>query len=188
MILFLDSVSSRAYIGLFTLEREPISDRYFDILGKESSSLLDLITRFLKDQNVSWEELEHIILVSGPGSFTGIRTSSLIINTIAYVHPHISLTPLSFFDLFPNFPIVKSSSKRDVFVKSSESATIEILSNQECLDIYSGQDVYGDIEDLRFSEKINILTYVDYTKIIKSVTLGNQKKVHPLYIKKPNIQ
>lgn len=103
MILFLDSVSSRAYIGLFTLEREPISDRYFDILGKESSSLLDLITRFLKDQNVSWEELEHIILVSGPGSFTGIRTSSLIINTIAYVHPHISLTPLSFLTSFQTF-------------------------------------------------------------------------------------
>jgi hydrogenase maturation factor len=74
--------------------------------------------------------LENIVVVNGPGSFTGIRTISLIANTINYVIKK-DLTEFSYFDLFDTYPICKPSSKRDTFVKKSESDEIEIIQNPD---------------------------------------------------------
>jgi hypothetical protein len=40
------------------------------------------------------------------------------------------MTTLSYFDLFENYPIIKSSSRRDHFVKLNISSNIEIIENE----------------------------------------------------------
>lgn len=88
--------------------------------------------------------------------------------------------------MFENYPIVKSSSKRDLFVKYTKSDTIQIVQNEELL-VPDTQIVYGDSEVTRFDESLEIRTHIDYTVIIKNIILEKKKILEPLYIKKPNI-
>jgi tRNA A37 threonylcarbamoyladenosine modification protein TsaB len=78
------------------------------------------VSDFLREAQVSYQEIENIVLVVGPGSFTGIRTTVLYANTLSFIFPHLFLTGVSFFDLYETYPIVKTSSKRDLFVQKEK--------------------------------------------------------------------
>ena len=120
------------------------------IAGNEVQNLGKHIATFLERNNKKVENLKNIVVVHGPGSFTGIRTIVLVVNTYAFMYPHISITPISYFELFSSFPIIKPSSKRDAFIKKSDTSDIEILSNEELSDFLQTQKiqkVYGDISE-----------------------------------------
>ncbi|MDF1682607.1 MAG: hypothetical protein P1U46_02520 [Patescibacteria group bacterium] len=53
------------------------------------------------------------------------------------------MTPISYFDLFNDFPIVKSSSKRDCFYKESKDSKIEIKVNG---------DISGELKNKKISK------------------------------------
>ena len=186
MYLFLNAVSQNWYIWLYGSHKELIVEESFTLLGNESTKLVPLMDSFFKKNNISYSYIENIVVVVGPGSFTWIRTISLVVNTLSYIYPHIYLTGLNFFDMFENYPIVKSSSKRDLFVKYTKSDTIQIVQNEELL-VPDTQIVYGDSEVTRFDESLEIRTHIDYTVIIKNIILEKKKILEPLYIKKPNI-
>jgi hypothetical protein len=63
-----------------------------------------------------------------------VRTTVLIANTLNYVIKK-NMTALSYFDLFSEYPVIKSSSKRDCFVQKSDKEEINIIMNTE-LDNY----------------------------------------------------
>jgi len=99
--------------------------------GNESSQLPAKVFSFLEHHSIKLEEMEYISVVHGPGSFTGIRSICLFVNTLAYVYPKLRLSAISFFDLFTTYPIVKQSSRRDVFVKKAKESIIEIVAISE---------------------------------------------------------
>jgi len=167
MYLIFDGVSSSWYIWVFSREKKNICAEKLDIVWNESSRTSDIISAFLLKHDISYNDILNIICVVGPWSFTWVRSVTLVINTIAFIHPHISLTPLWFFDLYDNYPIVKSSSKRDLFVK--------------------GNDVYGDTDVSRFQGKYTLHREIDYDLILQKVSIMQEKRIAPLYIKKPTI-
>lgn len=187
MYLFFNGVAVEAYIGLYSDQRELIACENFHISGNESTKTIPVIDDFLNKCNVSYTDISNIVCVVWPGSFTGIRTISLVVNTLAYIYPNIYLTAINFFDLFENYPIVKSSSKRDLFVKREKSDTIEILSNSDFEDINTQKMLYGDVDISRFEKNYTLETYIDYDICMKNIVLEKEKKLAPLYIKKPNI-
>ncbi len=187
MILFFDACSSCWYIALYTPERTEIASQKFQIAWNESSKAIALIRWFLQEQGVDYTDIHNIVCVNGPGSFTGIRTISLIVNTLAFIYPHISLTPIGFFDLFDEYPIVKASSKRDLFVKYQKWDIIQIEKNSIFEEKFRGKEIFGDIRSDVFERDIHVNAEVDYMSICKHLTLQNNTKIAPLYIKKPNI-
>jgi hypothetical protein len=56
----------------------------------------------------------------------------LTINTINFITKN-NITPISYFELFDNYPIVKSSSKRDSFLKKNLESEIEIIENEKLI-------------------------------------------------------
>jgi len=187
MYLFFDGVSSKGYLALFNDDRAIVADQVFEISWNESTKTIPMIDEFISSQSVSYDDIKNIVVVVWPGSFTGIRTISLVVNTLAYIHPHISLTSVNFFDMYNDYPIIKSSSKRDMFVKYEKSATIEIQSNMDFISWFSGESVFWDTGDLEINNKFNLKSSIDYELLIKNITLKEEKRVAPLYIKKPNI-
>ena len=187
MYLFFDAVSSRGYIGLYNKERQCIARDVFHVVGNESTKLIPIVDRFLKDQRVSYADLENIVTVVGPGSFTGIRSISLIVNTLAFIYPYLHLTAISFFDLYEVYPILKSSSKRDLFVKYSKNGKVEIVKNSDLSFWSDVQSVSGDTEIERISRKIHLESMPDYDSVFWKIVLQETKQVAPLYVKKPNI-
>lgn len=185
MILFINTLAKTAYIWLFNEKRKKIDEVFFEIKWNESSLLLPKIENFLEKNNLKYEQIENFILVNWPWSFTWVRTVVLAINTINFII-NKNITTLSYFDLFKNFPVIKSSSKRDSFFKKDENSPIEIWENEKIENFLKEKNILKIFWENSF-ENIEILENIDYCDIIKKITFQQNKKVEPLYIKKPSI-
>lgn len=185
MILFVNTLSKNSYLWLFDKNKEKISEIFFEIKWNESILLLPKIEEFLKENNFSYKDIKNFIVVNWPWSFTWIRTVVLAINTINFIIKE-SITPISFFDLFEKYPIIKSSSKRDSFIKFEKNSEIKILENEKIKDFLEKNNIYEIYWDFE-AENIKILEKIDYCDIINKIELKNFKKIEALYIKKPNI-
>jgi len=183
MNLFINAVSEKWILILFNDNRKIISEKKIQILWNESSKLIWHIDTFLSENHCEYNTLENLVVVNWPGSFTWVRTIVLAINTINFITKK-SITPLSFFDLFDNYPIIKNSSRRDLFVKYQKSDNIEVVKND---DFKFPWEIYWDIWNNLLSEKIKTISNIDYTKIITNIEFQNNKLIEPLYIKKPSI-
>lgn len=51
-----------------------------------SNSLLSKITESLQKAKAIWSDIDGVIVFEGPGSFTGLRISVTVANTIAYAN------------------------------------------------------------------------------------------------------
>ena len=188
MKLFIDTISSLANIMIFDKERKIIDNISWIVKWNESSTLIPQIDDLLKKNNIEYKDLEDIVIVNGPGSFTWVRTTVLAANSINYIIKK-NMTPVSYFELFNTYPIIKSSSKRDCFVKLEKDSKIEIIPNDELLSLLKEKwitKVYWEANNELFPE-IQILENLDYSSIIKNIELKNLKQIEALYIKKPNI-
>ncbi|MDQ7008899.1 MAG: hypothetical protein Q9M94_01255 [Candidatus Gracilibacteria bacterium] len=194
--LFVNAVTQNGALILFDENNKIISQKNIKILGNESSKLTIFIDEFLKENKITYFDLENLVVVNGPGSFTGVRTIVLAVNTINFIIDK-NITSLSFFDLFENYPIIKSSSKRDLFVKYKKCDIIQIVKNDDFINSLSTEGfsplqikeklIYGDISNNLISERIKVNSEINYKKIINSIIFQENKLIEPLYIKKPNI-
>lgn len=185
MNLFINTISKISSIILFDEKRDIIDQIDFEIKWNESSLLIPNIDSFIKKNNLNYFDIKNIVLVNWPGSFTWVRTVVLVINTINFITNN-NLTPINFFELFPNYPIIKSSSKRDCFFKKNANEEIEIITNEEIERYLKENNIIqlyweSDIQNVQIIEKI------DYLSIIKQIKFKELKKIEPLYLKKPNI-
>ena len=188
MNLFINAVSINGVLILFDSAKAIKSRKDIKVLWNESSKLVWILDEFLIENNIDYKDLENIVVVSGPGSFTGIRTISLLVNTINYVIKK-DLTPISYFDLFDSYPICKPSSKRDSFVQKTESLEIEVIQNsilEEYFEENNIKKIRGELNK-DFFTKIDTIDDIDYENIIRTIKLEKKDLINPLYIKKPNI-
>lgn len=159
-----------------------------ELAGNESSKLSEKVLGFLESACVQVSELQYIYVVVWPGSFTGIRSITLFVNTLAYAYDHIKLIPLSFFDLYSSYPIIKQSSRRDVFVKKDSLSIIKILSREELQEYLSDiPHCFWSFDWELFSIQSEIHNSYDIEEILQHIQTKAVKCVSALYIKKPNI-
>lgn len=187
MDIFFDGVSTNGYIALYDDDNVCIASDNFHISWNESTKTISCIDGFLRNNSYSYMDIRNIVCVVWPGSFTGIRTVTLVVNTLAFIYPHIKLTWVNFFDMYDLYPIVKTSSKRDLFVKYNESDIIHTVKNEDFEKEYKGTYIYWDINTERFENNFQLNAYIDYTALIKDIPRDAQKNLSPLYFKKPNI-
>ena len=185
MNIFINAITQNGILILFDNKKNIISEKNIKILWNESSKLISEIDNFLKENKLNYFDLENIVVINWPGSFTWVRTIVLAINTINFII-NKNITALSFFDLYDNYPIIKSSSKRDLFVKYKKNDSIEIVKNEDFLK-NNYQEIYWDISNNILQDKIELNSKIDYKKIIKNLVFQKNKKIEALYIKKPNI-
>ncbi len=189
MNLFINTLLKNACVIIFDNNRHIIDSLEWDIKGNESSTLIPKIDKLLKTNNLDYNSLENLVVVNWPGSFTGVRTTILAINSINYIVKK-SITQLSFFDLYKNYPIIKASSKRDCFIKKSYNSEVEILSNDEIENFLQSNNIKTISWEINSSIEIDPeikLEKIDYLDIINNIKFDTLKLSTALYIKKPNI-
>lgn len=82
-ILYLDTTTSYLYTGI-VVDNKLIAEVKEDF-GKDLSSVtLKKISEMLETNNLKPNDIDKIIVVNGPGSFTGIRVGITIAKTYAY--------------------------------------------------------------------------------------------------------
>ena len=191
MNLFIDTISNPCNLILFDNNRQIIDNDSWLIKGNESSTLIPHIDKLIKKNNLDYFGIENIVIVNWPWSFTWVRTAVLVANSINYIiKKHITST--NYFDLFNSYPIIKSSSKRDCFIKKSLNSEVEILSNEDLLEYLKDNNVKEAYwEKLAYIEdnwgRLEIFDKIDYKGIISNIKFSSFDRVKPLYIKKPNI-
>lgn len=185
MNLFLDTISPNNALILFNNDRKIIKKYFFDVRLNESTRLIEELHNFLENSWVWYNDLENIVVVNGPGSFTGVRTTVLLVNTINYtIKKHI--TTLTYFDLFPTYPIIKASSKRDSFVKFSSKDEIQVIENDALKNMIQEKDISQIFWDVHISW-VETQNTVDYEAIIQNIIFQDNLIVSAFYCKKPNI-
>ncbi len=188
MNIFIDTISKTWTVILFDDERKIIDRTNLDFKRNESSKLIPTITSILEKNSFKHNDLENIIIINGPWSFTWIRSSILVINSINFIIKK-NITTLNFFELFNNYPIIKASSKKDSFMKIAKNSKIEIIENKilvEKLQEKNVKKIYWEIDEKLF-ENIEIIDKINYKEIIKNLNFDNLKVAEANYIKKPNI-
>lgn len=82
-ILYIDTTTSYLYTGL-VVDGKLIADIKEDFGKDLSSCALQKISELLKNNDLEPNDIDKIMVVNGPGSFTGIRVGVTIAKTYAY--------------------------------------------------------------------------------------------------------
>lgn len=192
MILFIDTISKPCFIWLFSENKILIDSKIYDITGNESMTLNPNINELLKKNNISYFDLENIVLVNWPWSFTWIRTAVLVANTINFII-NKRMTWINYFEMYKfafewKYPIIKDSSRRDLFIQKSDISEIEIIPNEDLINYLKENNISEIYWDTNIElENIKKISSIDYVKVLNKIKLEDKNKLEAFYMKKPNI-
>ncbi len=179
--LFIDTHDKNVLIILFK-DGKIINKENLETKNKHSEVTMPTIDKVLKDSNVDVSELGNIIVVNGPGSFTGERIAVTIAKTIAYA---LSI-PVRTIDALTILATGVESDKKVVALEDRNGAFVGVFdSSYNVLEPlqYMNKSTYTSFKE---SNEIHTLVDVDYEKVYEYVmTLKelNPHEVKPLYIK-----
>lgn len=147
-----------------------------------STVCIPILVELLERNKLTVHDISDIIVVNGPGSFTGVRIGVTIAKTLAYTL---------------NIPI-RSITSLDVFHKDKMAGDSEFIGIEEKNGYYVGKITKNEMIDYQYikksefdnwsqTHKITFPETIDYEWIIKQI---HQKKpvtphfVNPFYVKK----
>ncbi len=93
--------------------------------------LIPTIELVLKEENIDTKDLEEVVVINGPGSFTGVRLGVTVAKTLAYtlnipIKTITTLDALAFSD--------DNLNKKIVFIKDNKGSFYGIYSNNKLLE------------------------------------------------------
>ena len=179
--LFIDTHDKNVLIILYK-DGKIINKENLETKNKHSEVAMPTIDKVLKDANVDVSDLGGIIVVNGPGSFTGERIAVTIAKTVSYA---LSI-PVRTIDALTILALGVDTDKKIVALEDRNGAFVGIFDS-----------VYNTVEPLQYMNKstyiefknnneVNILVDVDYEKVYEYVMKQkelNPHEVKPLYIK-----
>ena len=203
--LFIDSSRRNLCLAL-TSDEKLIASVNTSSHGKHSNYLMSSLDTMLNDNNIDMNDIDNIVVINGPGSFTGIRVGVTVAKTLAWALSKklYELSTLDALRIHDDNEMVIS-----VFFDKENASYVGI--SDEKMNIKD----YMDINDDRLSfenKKITIISYeenefvkklseklsnnevnikivdeYDYVKVVRSALLNDPVMVHnsaPIYLKK----
>ncbi len=179
--LFIDTHDKNVLIILFK-NGEIFIKENFESKNKHSEVAMPTIDKVLTTANVDISELDNIIVVNGPGSFTGERIAVTIAKTIAYslsipIRVIDALTILAI-NVNTDYKIVAIEDRNGAFVGTYNKDN-QIVGSLQYLN-KSSYDEFKNINNVIVDIDINYEKVYDF--VINSKEL-NPHEVKPLYIK-----
>lgn len=184
--LFIDTSLEDVFIALVKDGKE-LSQIHEYIPGKHSIYVTKYISDILKNNNLSPDNVDEIIVVNGPGSFTGIRIGVTIAKMFAYIKKIriVTITSLKARVLghTGNYLLTTIDAKHNnyyVGVYDKEYNTIEekFTSFKEVEEL---KEKYSPVV-IDQTTPYQVEQIVSYTKKLKS---ENPHGVNPIYLKLP---
>ena len=150
--------------------------------NKHSEITMPLLDELLKEVGIEVNDINEVIVVPGPGSFTGERIAVTIAKTIAYC---LSV-PIKTIDSLTMLAINVAGDKKCIALEDRNGAFVgEFDSNNKLIKdiVYMNKTIY-----LEYKENNDVITDVDvdYDKVYeftKGLNTLNPHEVKPLYIK-----
>lgn len=196
--LAIDTASSHSSLALFK-DKQVLSCSTWLSDNDEAEKIMPGIQKMMEQNKISYQDLDNVLVVKGPGSFTGLRIGVATANTIAHL-TNCNLFGISTFDYLwltapDNAAQLVYAGKGGVYVSRSageEGIMIDMPDLNEYLEKNNITKVFGDIskDQINQIDTEYIDVDIDFAKAILMVDLSSltkQKLITPLYIKKPSI-
>lgn len=176
--LYIDTHYVKLVLALFK-DKKLINKKELDS-AQHSKNTVFLLEQLLKEESMQIEDLNEIIVVVGPGSFTGVRIGVVIAKMIGYTKS-IKIKPISYLEA------LSLAYDHDVFVglKDRNGAFIgHFNAHHELIEDYfylDNLELENYTENILFTDTINLETVVTYMENKEAVDAHLLK---PLYVKK----
>ena len=183
MILFIDSHSINFCVCLLN-DGKVFSKREHS--GKNHSEVaIPLINELLSDNGLTTTDLNGIIVVNGPGSFTGVRIGVTIAKTLAYSLniPIKSITTLECLGISEN-------DKFDIIAFRDNKGVYSALYDGEFIDYEYRSNIDFDNYINKNKFKVSYNDTIDFEKVwnyLKDKSPENPHGVNPIYVKKIDV-
>ncbi len=170
----------------------------------EAERLMPAIDELLTASNLTYKDLDKILVIKGPGSFTGLRVGVTVANTIANLQK-VDLFAVDTFEYwwqkFDGDParnaLLIFAGKGGVYVSfdngnASDAKLVDLPNLKKYLTDHNIEKVFGDItvdqKEVADCEFIDINK--DFAQTVEELMKKDHKPVklvEPKYIKKPSI-
>ena len=181
MILFIDTHDELITVGLKNGEELYLKTQESEY--SHSIYTMPMIESLFKDNNFNVKDLKKIIVVNGPGSFTGIRIGLSIAKTMAYAL-NIDINTIS--SLTAYLISNNNGEKRRAVIEDNKGYYISVFDendNNIVPEFYSENDEYSEYKTVE--SKLNVNKIIDYCKDMKS---ENPHFVNANYVKKIEVE
>ena len=178
-ILGVDTTRKNAYIFLINGR-----DRVMDSLGdneKQSENLMSHIDKVLQDCKLSLQDFDAFAIVSGPGSFTGIRVGMATIKAFAYAYnkPIISTDIFDILrDAVASGTIILECTSNSVYYCNIENNKIKSVGVDEIANIDRFDNKITIVEEqISKNKSYNLNVLNNYTDLVfnKFLDMAKQK-------------
>ena len=180
MILFIDT-----HAEIITVALKNNDDLFIKTKESEYSHsvyTMPMIESLFKENNLNIKDLKKIIVVNGPGSFTGIRIGLSIAKTMAYAL-NIDINTIS--SLTAYLISNNINEKRKAVIEDNKGYYISVMDeNNKILipEFYSEENLYNyNVVE----EKLDVEKIIEYCKNMKS---ENPHHVKANYVKKIEVE
>lgn len=184
--LFIDTSLADVSIAVLK-DSKLLSQIYNNIPGEHSIYVTKYIEDILKDNNLTPNDVKEIIIINGPGSFTGIRIGVTIAKIFAYIKNIriVSITSLKARAVSHNgeYILSKIDAKHGnyyvgLYDKEYNTITEEFASNEKVEELIKK---YNPIV-VEEQEEYHLEEIIEYSKDLKD---ENPHAVNPVYLKLP---
>ena len=181
MILFIDTHDELITVGLKNGEELYLKTQESEY--SHSIYTMPMIESLFKDNNFNVKDLKKIIVVNGPGSFTGIRIGLSIAKTMAYAL-NIDINTIS--SLTAYLISNNNGEKRRAVIEDNKGYYISVFDendNNIVPEFQSENDEYSEYKTVE--SKLDVNKIIDYCKDMKS---ENPHFVNANYVKKIEVE
>jgi tRNA threonylcarbamoyl adenosine modification protein YeaZ len=185
------------------------ADKTWQAQNDEAERLMPAIDQLLTEGNLTYPDLDKILVIKGPGSFTGLRVGVTVANTIANLQ-QIDLFEADTFEYWwqkivndkqandtDGMALLIFAGKGGVYVSldnggAADAKMVDLPDLKKYLDDHNITKVFGDITEEQ--KEVAAREFIDINKDFAQ-TVGELmqkdrtpvKLVKPTYIKKPSI-
>ena len=180
MILFIDTHDELITIALKNNEDLFIKTKVSEYA--HSVYTMPMIEEVFKENNLNIKDLEKIIVVNGPGSFTGIRIGLSIAKTLAYAL-NLSINTIS--SLTAYLVSNETNDNKKAVIEDNKGYYVSVFDKDNNIvveETYCEEDTY---DYPLVEEKLDVEKIIDYCKDMKS---ENPHFVKANYIKKIEVE
>lgn len=202
LTLAINTASSKTAIVLLEDTQGPLAEESWQAHNNEAAKLLPAIAALLKRVGKSFSEIGQIIVVKGPGSFTGLRVGVTVANTLAYLNKAATyaVTTFEYWHAVSDLPLLVYAGSGGVYLSIRKDKTAELINLDQLYDTLQKRKitkVFGDIsaeqkkllQDIEFAETTETFGQI-IAKILARIYREKRTPVQivePLYIKQPGI-
>lgn len=190
--LAINTASSTTAFAIFK-DKKLLTGLSWTSKNDQAEKLMPAIDQALQDQKISYNDLQEVYVVSGPGSFTGLRVGVTIANTLANL-TNAKLFPITTFQYHHSntkLPVFVFAGRGGVYFSKSLEQAPQLLTLEQAQALQT-KKAAGDITPEQIQElSLQFQTVADPLKALENAInlpgLEETKLINPLYIKPPQI-